>query len=68
MYEIFTGKDPYYDLPMFSVIAKVANGGTPNRPETIANDKIWGLMEDCWTFGPTERPSIERVITMLESL
>lgn len=68
MYEILTRKDPYHELPMFSVIANVASGRTPNRPETITNDKIWALMTACWTMKPTERPSIERVIMKLENL
>lgn len=68
MYEILTRKDPYHELPMFTVIAKVASGGTPNRPDTITNDKIWGLMKDCWTPKPTERPSIEHIVSRLDYL
>ena len=68
MYEILTSKDPYYECSMFTVIAKVASGGTPNRPETIANDKIWSLMKSCWTLKPSERPSIQEVIKRLEDL
>ena len=68
MYEVLTGKDPYHEYPMFTVIAKVAGGVTPNRPETIANDKIWSLMRDCWVPKPTERPSIQDVIRRLEDL
>ena len=68
MYEILTSKDPYHEHPMFTVIAKVASGGTPNRPETIANDNIWNLMKDCWTLKPSERPSIQDVIKRLDDL
>jgi serine/threonine protein kinase len=68
MYEVLTRKDPYHELPMYSVIAKVASGGTPIRPETITNDRVWGLMKDCWTLKSTERPSIEHVIMRLENL
>ena len=68
MYEILTRKDPYYEYAMFTVIAKVAGGGTPNRPETITNDKIWNLMKDCWMLKPTERPSIQDIIKRLDDL
>jgi len=53
---------------MFTVIAKVASGEAPNRPETIADDKIWDLMKDCWMLRPTDRPSIQDVIRRLEDL
>jgi serine/threonine protein kinase len=68
MYEVLTRKDPYHELPMFTVIAKVANGVTPSRPETITNDKIWELMKSCWTPRPTERPSIQEIIARLDNL
>lgn len=68
MYEILTRNDPYHDHSMFTVIAKVACGGTPNRPETIANDKIWNLMKDCWMLKPSERPTIQDVIKRLDDL
>jgi len=68
MYEILMGKDPYHEYAMFTVIAKVASGGTPNRPETITNDKIWDLMKDCWMLKPFERPTIHDVIRRLEDL
>ena len=66
MYEVLTSKDPYHECPMFTVIAKVAIGGTPSRPETIANDKVWNLMKDCWILKPSERPSIQEVIRRLD--
>ena len=68
MYEVLTKNDPYHGLPMFSVIAKVANGGTPERPVTITNDKIWDLMRDCWTLKPTERPLVQEIIGRLDNL
>ena len=67
-YEILTRKDPYYEYAMFTVIAKVASGGTPSRPETITNDRVWNLMKDCWILKPTERPPIQDVIRRLEDL
>ena len=68
MYEVLTRTDPYHDLPMFTVIAKVAAGVIPARPPTITNDKIWDLMKECWTLKPAERPSIQYVISRLDSL
>jgi len=68
MYEILTLKDPYHEYSMFTVIAKVASGGTPNQPDTITNDSIWNLMKDCWKPRPLERPSIQEVIKRLEDL
>ena len=68
MYEILTRKDPYHEDPMFTVIAKVAGGKTPQRPEVIVDDKMWDLMMDCWTLKPRERPPIQDVIRRLEDL
>jgi serine/threonine protein kinase len=66
IYEILTRKDPYHEYSLFTVIFKIANGTIPNRPETITNDKIWNLMTDCWMLEPTERLSIQDVISRLE--
>ena len=68
MYEILTRKDPYHEYPMFTAIAKVAGGETPQRPEIIVDDEIWDLMVDCWTMKPRERPPIQDVIGRLEDL
>jgi len=68
MYEILTRKDPYHEYSMFTVIAKVASGGTPNKPETISNDKIWSLMKECWMLNPFERPLIQDVIKKLDAI
>ena len=68
MYEVLTRKDPYHECAFFTVIAKVASGGTPNRPETMTNDKIWSLMKNCWTLKASERPTIQEVIRKLEDL
>ncbi|KAF9644398.1 kinase-like protein [Thelephora ganbajun] len=68
MYEILTKNDPYHECSMFTVIAKVANGVTPSRPETITNDKVWDLMKDCWMLKPSERPPIQDVIRRLGTL
>jgi len=68
MYEILTSKDPYHEYAMFTVIALVASGRTPNRPETITNDNIWNLMKDCWTLKASERLLIQDVIRRLDDI
>lgn len=52
----------------------IANGRTPARPQEDdpawsqhhLNDRIWKLMEDCWSFVPSERPKMTDIISRLD--
>ena len=64
-YETVSGKKPYQETPDVAVFLKIVEGEHPRRCEGFA-DGLWGMMEQCWTFQPSGRPSIEGVLQCLE--
>ena len=65
VYEVLSGKAPFYCDKGFVVIAKVLDGERPKRPresgEGWFRDDIWNLLERCWTPRPGCRPRVEAV-------
>ena len=64
-YETVSGKKPYQETPDVAVFLKIVEGERPRRCEGFI-DGLWGMMEQCWTFQPSGRPSIEGVLQCLE--
>ncbi|KAI3602889.1 hypothetical protein WG66_011164 [Moniliophthora roreri] len=64
--EIMTGKPPFPDLLDAAIILKVITGERPSRPSDVwCPDKVWDLVERCWSHNPSERPraaEIERYL------
>ena len=65
-YETVSGKKPYQETPDVAVFLKIVEGECPRRCEGFV-DGLWGVMEQCWTFQPSGRPSIEGVLQSLET-
>ena len=65
VYETVSGKKPYQETPDVAVFLKIVEGEQPRRCEGFV-DNLWGMMEECWTFEPNGRPSIEDVLQCLE--
>lgn len=69
--QIFTGEPPFAELESdISVILAVMRGKMPKRPEGDAikyglDDDMWKLITDCWSPAPSDRPSMDAVITRL---
>ena len=64
-YETVSGKKPYQETPDVAVFLKIVEGELPRRCEGFV-DGLWGMVEQCWTFQPSGRPSIEGVLQCLE--
>ena len=65
VYEIVSGKKPFQETQDTAVLLKIVQGARPRRYEGFV-DSLWGMMEECWTFQPNGRPSIEDVLQRLE--
>ena len=65
VYETVSGKKPYQETPDVAVFLKIVKGERPHRCEGFV-DGLWGMMEECWTFQPNDRPSVEGVLQCLE--
>lgn len=70
--QIFTHKQPFSGVKhMTAVVIQSARGDRPPRPTdplVIArglDDKLWYLMERCWSGEPSMRPDIHTVIAEL---
>ena len=70
LYEIFTGKYPYYEIEKkYQIGDHVLNGGRPIfANEEIAFDRIRVLMKRCWHSKPSKRPSFQSIEEKLSSL
>ncbi|KAL6761699.1 kinase-like domain-containing protein [Haematococcus lacustris] len=44
----------------------IADGYRPARPDCIADDAVWSLIEDCWHPDPNTRPSMAALLPRLQ--
>jgi len=72
-YELLTGKLPYHDRPRdFSVIRDIMRGCKPGEPDASLDyapgpqDKIWNLLDHCWSLSADARPQMMEVEVELE--
>ena len=65
--QIFSGTHPFSEFPNDStVILKVMSGTRPDRPSSnLLSEQMWQLMQHCWLAEPTQRPTIEEVVTRI---
>ncbi|KAJ1305298.1 hypothetical protein OPQ81_000322 [Rhizoctonia solani] len=65
--EAFTGHVPYPQLSELKVLATVAGGKVPTRPDSFINVKpgyseiLWGLLLVCFQLIPENRPTLKSV-------
>jgi tRNA A-37 threonylcarbamoyl transferase component Bud32 len=67
LWEIFTQKRPYKDIPETQFIAKLEQGVRETVPKTIMaplRDLIWA----CWQNNPQARPTIPKIIESLKTM
>ncbi|TDL20566.1 kinase-like protein, partial [Rickenella mellea] len=73
-FEIFTGEIPFANLRDGAVILAVAvNNQRPPRPTEPATsrgleDEYWKLIQSCWATLPLDRPPMDEVNKILDSL
>jgi hypothetical protein len=72
IYEVLSGRVPFYqygDLIVPSIVFQGNRPGKPKGPEGVwFKDDVWVVLERCWSSQPDERPTIEDVLQCLEAL
>jgi hypothetical protein len=70
VYEVLSGRIPFYQYENFVVPLKVFQGKRPEKPDgperVWFTDDMWAVLERCWTPQPNERPTIEDVLQCLD--
>ena len=70
IYEVLSGRMPFYQLSNSVVPREVFQGNRPERPEGPEGlwftDEVWAVSERCWAHQPNDRPSVKGVLKCLE--
>jgi len=68
--EVLSGKPPFSNYNNFVVIRKIIEGEHPGRPqgeeEVWFTDRLWEMLEQCWSPQPARRPTINAVLESLK--
>ncbi|KAJ7905973.1 kinase-like domain-containing protein [Mycena leptocephala] len=65
--EMSTGKVPFFECIEIVAANKVMAKERPPRPDGQGiPDYLWNLIDGCWSHEPTARPSMEKVLAMME--
>ncbi|XP_010522429.1 PREDICTED: serine/threonine-protein kinase phg2 isoform X2 [Tarenaya hassleriana] len=68
MWEILTGEEPYANMHCGAIIGGIVNN-TLRPPVPEKCEKEWRkLMEQCWSFDPSDRPSFTDIVDRLRSM
>ena len=66
MYQVLTGKWPFFPKRKMEVMHAVMSGGRPPKPENAEEigmtEVLWDLLTRCWREDKTTRPSIAEVL------
>ena len=66
IFEVLSGEVPLAQYGNIAVVWKIMQGEHPKRPkETWFPDDLWGILEQCWSFKPEERPPVGCVLEFL---
>ena len=72
IYEVLSGQVPFAPWKDIIVIWKIVNGDRPERPwgkeGRLIKGAIWRVLEHCWKYQPSERPTAKAVLQSLESI
>ena len=64
--EVLSGQAPFASDKELMVMRRIVDGDHPERPETPwITDDLWGIMEQCWSPQPEDRPAVETVLERL---
>ena len=70
VYEVLRGQAPFTQYKDFIVMRKVIEGQRPERPQEAEGvwftEGLWGMLEQCWSPRPKDRPTITTVLAHLE--
>jgi len=70
IYEVLSGRLPFFPYRTSIVMMRVLNGERPERLQGAGGvwftDDVWEILERCWKPKPGDRPSIDYVLQQLE--
>ncbi|EPQ55379.1 kinase-like protein [Gloeophyllum trabeum ATCC 11539] len=74
--ELLTHERPYRAMRSYGVTYHVQHtpGFRPSRPEDDVvrlrglNDALWDFLQECWSEDPARRPSMHRVVEVMDSI
>jgi len=70
VYEVLSGRAPFFQCKTPVVIRKVIEGECPERPQGVQGvwftDDLWGMLELCWKPQPNDRPGLRAILRCLE--
>jgi len=70
--EVLSGQVPFQGDRDFVVVKRVLEGERPGRPRGAERvwftDDLWGMLEQCWSSEPDDRPTVEDVLGNLERI
>ena len=68
--EVLSGQPPFEGDWNYMSVVKVVEGKHPERPQGAKGvwltDELWGVLEQCWSLQPTDRPTAEAICGHLE--
>jgi len=67
IYETISGNPPFYEHADMTVLVKVLKGEHPSRGIEFT-ESLWKMLEMCWAFQPSNRPSIENVLKRMDTV
>lgn len=70
VYQVLTGKRPFFTWRIAEVVHAVISGGRPPKPENAEEigmtDIVWDLLTECWREDRTTRPTAVEVLRNCE--
>lgn len=67
MWEILTmGKKPFQGIANADVIDQIENGVRLPLPGAYCPKRLFELLQDCWAYEPTNRPTFQRIESCLK--
>lgn len=70
IYEVLSGRVPFYQYENSIIPGKVFGGDRPERPRgaegVCFTDDVWEVLRRCWTHQPGNRPNVEGVLQYLK--
>ena len=67
IYETISGNPPFHEYADITVFMKVLKGEHPSRGMEFT-ERLWEMLEMCWTFQPNNRPRIEDVLKCMDTV
>ena len=70
VYEVLSGRPPFFRHNSHLAVAKVLKGERPERLQGVEGtwftDDVWSILERCWERSPGDRPRVNDVLQCLE--